>query len=298
VPNVARAVLVRASGFAAALVVALGAAAIAAPGAWWSPATATGCAAAATESHAGLVVDFGTVSGAGTPPASTPEVDCVAFSRSTESGSQLLVDAHHTLSFNDVGLLCSIDGYPASGCTSGADGVYRYWSYWHGGPSWTYASTGPDFYQVAPGGVDGWRFVAGRDSASENPPRAAASGPCRAVTTTTIGSGGSPTTTVRPYATKFSGGVAPPDTATGAGVTSTSSAVRGSSTTATHSTRSTSPPETLGGVSASSNRALAAAAPVHHASSDGSPVGALAVVALIVVLGAAALVVSRARAAP
>ena len=41
------------------------------------------------------------------------------------------------------GLLCSINGIPASGCGQTVAGGYIYWSYFTGGPgSWTYASAG------------------------------------------------------------------------------------------------------------------------------------------------------------
>jgi hypothetical protein len=56
------------------------------------------------------------------------------------------------------GLLCSINGTPASGCGLTVSGGYIYWSYFTGGKhGWTYASTGA-FGTVTAGDVEGWRF--------------------------------------------------------------------------------------------------------------------------------------------
>jgi hypothetical protein len=281
-----------------ALVVAFAGAASASPSAWWAPLTTTGCAAASGASHAGLVVDFGTVTDAGTVPHSTPQAKCVTFG-GTESGSQLLVDAGHVLSFDPrSGLLCSIDGYPASGCGKATSAGYEYWSYWHGGSKWTYATSGPDTTYVKSGGVEGWRFVSGSDSSNERAPRYSPAGPpCPTAT---------PTTTTRPS------GAATPSTAavTGAGdhATPTSTvAAGGADAPATDkvshprtTTTSGSSPLASGDGTADTNtakRTLAAAADTHRPGS-GSPAGAIAVAALVVALAIGAFVVSRMRSAP
>jgi hypothetical protein len=289
----ARRLAVRITGFAGALVVGLVAAASAAPGAWWAPLTATGCAAAAS-SHAGLVVDFGTVTDAGTVPYSTPQTACVGFG-GTETGSQMLIDAGHILSFDPrSGLLCSIDGYPASGCGKATGGGFEYWSYWHGGSKWTYATTGPDSTRVQPDGVEGWRFVSGSDSSSEHAPRYVSTGPCPSAT---------PTTTTRPS------GAATPSTAavTGAGdhaATASTVAAGGGDPPATDKVpgpRSTTSSDqgvlaSGGGTSDSNVPKQALASPAHpHRPGSGSPAGAIAIAALVVALGIGAFVVSRLR---
>ncbi len=290
----ARHLAVRVAGFAGVLVVGLVAAASAAPGAWWAPLTATGCAAAAS-AHAGLVVDFGTVTDAGTVPHSTPQVKCVGFG-GTETGSQLLIDAGHVLSFDPrSGLLCSIDGYPKAGCGKATSTGYEYWSYWHGGSKWTYASTGPDFYRVSTGGVEGWRFVAGSDSSSEHAPRSAAAGPCSTATPTT--------TSTRPAADG-----APPSTAGSDHASTASTVASGDAATAvtdkvSHSvttTSSGSSPLATGDGTADTNapkQALASPASSHQ-SGSGSPTGAIAVAVLVVALGIGAFVVSKVRSSP
>ncbi len=40
-----------------------------------------------------------------------------------------------------------------------ADSTYRYWSYWTGGPEWSYSARGPGFRVPPDAGVEGWRFV-------------------------------------------------------------------------------------------------------------------------------------------
>lgn len=67
------------------------------------------------------------------------------------------------------GLLCAIDGRPASpACgTSGPNG-YEYWSYWLGGTSWQYAPVGPSTRTVQDQSVDGWRFLKGGSAVAPN----------------------------------------------------------------------------------------------------------------------------------
>jgi hypothetical protein len=279
----ARSRAARVGGFVGALVVGLAAAASASPGAFWSPLTATGCAVASSP-HAGLVVDFGTVTDAGTAPHPTPQTACVSFG-GAETGSQLLLDAGHALSFDPrSGLLCRIDGYPSGGCD-----LKTYWSYWHGGSKWTYSSVGPDTYRVPADGVEGWRFVS-----TASPPRSRAAGPCpRSTPTTTTRS--APSTT----APATGGSDAVSHAATGSTV-----ALRGwtgSSTTqpsGPHTSATAGSGELVAGEGSSdttgSTRALAAPAQPHRPGS-GSPVGAIAVGLLVVALGVGAFVVTRMR---
>ncbi len=165
-----------------ALVVVLGVSALA-PASWFSSVGIGACASAAS-GHAGLVVDFGAVTNVAGAPTPTVQSSCLAVSSSSETGSDLLRAAGHSMRWQG-GLLCAIDGYPATGCGVRTATGYQYWSYWHGGSSWTYSSVGPSSYRVSAGGVDGWHFVEGADSASEGTPRAVAAGPCPAPTPTT-----------------------------------------------------------------------------------------------------------------
>jgi hypothetical protein len=77
--------------------------------------------------------------------------------------------------YNTSGLLCAIDGFPATGCGERQNGRYAYWSYWHGGSAaWTYASIGPASTRVDPNVVEGWRWQPdGAASPVDPPPRVA-----------------------------------------------------------------------------------------------------------------------------
>ena len=63
----------------------------------------------------------------------------------SEAGFQVLQTGGHTFTVDGSNLLCSIDGYPATGCgVHNGDGTYDYWSYWYKtGTTWTYSSVGP-----------------------------------------------------------------------------------------------------------------------------------------------------------
>jgi hypothetical protein len=277
---------------------------VGAPAAWGPLSTA--CASAATPT-AGLVVDFGTVADVPGAPAPAVQQQCVRVG-SGETGSQLLDDAGHVLRFDSSGLLCAIDGYPATGCGVATKNGFQYWSYWHGGRSWTYSTVGPDSYAVKAGGVEGWRFVEGADQADEGAPRAAASGPCPPSTPSTA-----PPTTVAPHAAAST----PPATAGGttapsagaarpsSGPSATTGKGSPGSTTRSSSGTSPSPSGTDAGAAdrsgtkvttgTASGRQLAAAAPHHDA---GSPVPALVFGGAVVLLGVAAWVISRWRSTP
>jgi hypothetical protein len=178
----------------------------------------SGCASAADQIHVGLVVDFGTVDGGPNPARDTTE-QCLAL-ESGKTGTDLLTAGGFDLSFDtNNGLLCAIGGYPASGVT-GCDGTGAYWSYWiNDGHSWTYALWGPGSRHPKDASVDGWRFVLGHGTGTDNQPRLGPS-PCPPPTTTTtqgpgpVGGGGNPggggggkrpafhvTPTVKPYTT-------------------------------------------------------------------------------------------------
>jgi hypothetical protein len=77
-------------------------------------------------------------------------------------------------SYNNAGLLCTIDGYPQSGCGQVVASGYDYWSYWHGDPgTWTYSSEGAS-RTMQTGDVEGWRFEnPGHGNPTDPPPAAA-----------------------------------------------------------------------------------------------------------------------------
>jgi hypothetical protein len=259
-----------------------------------------GCASADT-GHVGLAVDFGTVV-APAPPSSSVETSCQTLSAG-ETGADLLVAAGHTLSWGRTGLLCSIDGYPASGCGTATGGGFQYWSYWHGGSTWTYATGGPAAYRLAAGGVEGWRFVQGSDASSEPPPRSPASGPCPvagpSTTAATVvagpgsGGGGARSATAGPTTVTTRTGASPTTTApTGGGATATSAAAAGGTTDTSGSTDDSS------GAGHRRAVALGAHGDVVARPGHGSPVGVILVGAAIVGLLAVAALARRRRSTP
>jgi len=96
-----------------------------------------------------------------------------------KSDAQVLSDAlaaagRGGLRFGPTGLLCGIDGYPASGCGSQSSAHYAYWAYFHGTPSgWTYAHEGPASHLATNGTAIGFRFESsGTGTPADPAPRA------------------------------------------------------------------------------------------------------------------------------
>ena len=87
-------------------------------------------------------------------PSDTAEVACVPVPAGS-NGAQVLAARAKLLHvpaprYAESGLLCAIDGYPATGCGVQTGQYYAYWAYYHGGSSWTYASVGPAEWKVIP----------------------------------------------------------------------------------------------------------------------------------------------------
>ena len=157
-------------------------------------------ACAADENTFAIVVDFGDAPGA--PSGDT--VTCVPVDGDDTAADALVTRARMlgrpVPRYNNAGLLCSLDGFPESGCGERTAAGYRYWSYWFGGEAWSYASTGPAFHRAKPGGVVGWRFQpTGAANATDPPPRASArfADLCPAATASST----PPTTASRPVPT-------------------------------------------------------------------------------------------------
>lgn len=114
--------------------------------------------APAPEVRVAVVVDLG-------PHAVSPRfiVRCLKVPAGT-NGSVVLASVTSSLhvaapTYAVSGLLCSIDGYPSSGCGTPGRGGYAYWSYWHGvAGHWSYADVGPAEWTVRDEDVEGWRF--------------------------------------------------------------------------------------------------------------------------------------------
>jgi hypothetical protein len=116
----------------------------------------------AGQARVAIVVDKSQLPGG----SSTPSVTCVVVAQGASGVTALAARAARLGTpaprYNSSGLLCAIDGVPAApACGTPSSGGFDYWSYWIGGPSWTYANIGPASRAMIDGTVEGWRFVAG-----------------------------------------------------------------------------------------------------------------------------------------
>ncbi len=82
------------------------------------------------------------------------------------------LESRHSVRQDD-GLVCAIDGYPTSGCTSVTPTGDIYWAYWHRAPGatqWTYSQVGSGTSIVEPGVAEGWSWQNGSSEAPIPPP--------------------------------------------------------------------------------------------------------------------------------
>ncbi len=184
------------------------------------------------------------------------------------------------------GLLCRIDGEPASDPCHGAPPPNAYWAYWHAprGGEWTYSTSGAGGRVPPPGSVEGWAF--GDDAQPRVDPPAAPPA----------------TTTTSPH----------PVTTQPRSSSPVPSAARGTSTTVREGAADTAPSTTAAGdeptTTTTSVRVAdgeggsdggsdeqAGAVPAASDPGTGSPAGAIAGLAGVVALGTAAFVMARRR---
>lgn len=91
------------------------------------------------------------------------------------TGSQLLARRGNELGigsprYGSSGLLCAIDGLPATGCGDRNSGGYGYWAYFFdGGGNWAYGSNNPFSKRLTDGAIEGWRFVTGGCGCGQDP---------------------------------------------------------------------------------------------------------------------------------
>ncbi len=78
------------------------------------------------------------------------------------NGLDVLRTGGHSLRFDQSGLICAIDGRPATGCGDATTGAYAYWSYWWrtDDGAWRFANRGPGAHPVATTGkqAEGWSW--------------------------------------------------------------------------------------------------------------------------------------------
>jgi len=271
------------------------------------------CAASAV--HVAVVVDTGS--------GSSVSAVCVPAGAS-DNGAVLLATRASMLGtppprYATSGLLCGIDGFPATGCGEPHNGHYSYWSYWHGsGGAWTYANIGPATSRVDPGVVEGWRWQPDGSGRSDPPPRvapvataickpAAPPPPAPAATTpaTARGVGSPPPTTVPRVGADPGAAQASP--ATRSGATPATSRSSTGSRTSTRPTTLRRPQRTAtssssvarGAVASTATTVALAAGGIAHAQhtsgSGGMPVGLVIGGVLVVALFAGGAIAARRR---
>jgi hypothetical protein len=296
---------------AAAVVLVLPTMLAGAGGSLLDAAVGSSCASAAGTIHVGLVIDYGTVDSAGSSRSTTRECVTLPDSGGNRSGANALMAADHVLRWSSSGLLCAIDGYPATGCGEASTTGYRYWSYWHGGDSWSYSSVGPDSFTPRDGAVEGWHFVDGTGTTdSGRVPRSASNSPCPAPP----GSTTPPTTPVTTAATtpadRRSGGDGSVDGSaapTSSIVDGASSTIPGDASTAVPGAGDGGASESIAGPSPDGSTgsdpgaagALGANAPASSLPSGSQvPIGVILLAVAVVVLAGSAFVRFRTRPAP
>ncbi|MET0903669.1 MAG: hypothetical protein ABWZ52_10555 [Acidimicrobiales bacterium] len=257
-------------GFAlAGALLALGPSSAAVQAAPSHPPTAVG--GACTDSTGiTVVVDF-TRFGDGVEVRCAPQPVRSAFEALTRAGFAF----QGTVRF--PGLLCRIDGEPATDPCQGAPPPNAYWAYWHAprGGDWTYSTSGGGTRVPPPGSVEGWAF-GDEDAPGIDPPAPLTTTTTRPATTSTTGPSADATDAT-----------APPTTTGAPDATSTtvSPAAAGPTTT------SAEPRDAPRDGDAPSRDALVGAPSSRDdpPSGGGSPVGAVIGVIVAAALGVAAL---------
>jgi hypothetical protein len=252
------------------------------------PATASwrGGAGACTDDSGVTVVVDATAFGDGVHVRCAPQPVRSGFEALTKAGFTY----EGTVRF--PGLLCRIDGEPASDPCHGPPPPDAYWAYWHAprGGSWTYSTSGAGGRVPPPGSVEGWAF--GDDARPRVAPPAPAPTPTTRAVTTTSTVGSSPAA--------GGGGAAAPGPADG---TSPGSPARSTTTTTTAgqtAATSTDPDADPGSEvdGAGPDEELAAATTRKAGSGGGgSPAGAVAGAGIAAAIASATFVTMRRRAA-
>lgn len=247
-----------------------------------TPAGAATCQAGAQQ--VAVVVDFG--------DGATVTSTCVGlaaratgYDALTERASELGTAAPRV----ENGLVCGIDGYPATGCAEQNGATYSYWSYWKGSGSWIYSGIGAQS-RVRPEVVEGWRYVTRGQEGAVPPPNGSptASDTCSAAPADTTPATEAPTT-------------APPGTSGDAPGADPAAAPSSTAPTATSSSTADTTTTTSSSAGTSSSSGEVAAPVVTVSAQDdpdkggGSPLGLVAGVAVVGALGVGGALFVRRR---
>lgn len=75
------------------------------------------------------------------------------------------------------GLLCGLDGFPATACPVNNGGSYSYWAYFNGsGGNWSFGRDNPFVRRMVDGEIMGWRFTDGSPDGAAPMPRISPTG--------------------------------------------------------------------------------------------------------------------------
>jgi len=109
-----------------------------------------------------------------------PQATCLVVKAGT-SGSAILAQRASELGlpsprYAPSGLLCGLDGYPATGCPVNTSGTYAYWAYFNAsGGSWAFGHDNPFVRRMGDGEIMGWRYTGGSVDGAAPTPRIAPS---------------------------------------------------------------------------------------------------------------------------
>jgi hypothetical protein len=203
---------------------------------------AAGPACAAGEMRVSVVVDFGDL-----PDKRPTSAVCVPGSDGDNAAEILDARAKQLGTpkprYDSSGLLCAIDGLPATGCGERTSDGYKYWSYFHGTASgWEYSNVGPTGSRAHATESEGWRFTDGTGLPSDPPPNGPADPAATCVpppsqssqstsASTSGGQGGGPSATAGAAKRPAAGAAAP--TVVGAPVATTTIVPTGEATSTT-----------------------------------------------------------------
>jgi hypothetical protein len=108
-------------------------------------------------------------------PGGAPQATCLIVADGTR-GAEVLAQRAALLGraqprYAGSGLLCGLDGFPASGCPTNSGGAFDYWAYFKGtGGGWSYGTDNPFQWRMHDGDVMGWRWNEGASEAGAQPP--------------------------------------------------------------------------------------------------------------------------------
>jgi hypothetical protein len=109
-----------------------------------------------------------------------PMATCLVVAAGT-SGSKILAQRASELGlpsprYAGSGLLCGLDGFPATACPVNNGGTFAFWAYFNGsGGGWSFGHDNPFVRRMVDGEIMGWRYTTGSTEGDAPAPRIAPS---------------------------------------------------------------------------------------------------------------------------